>query len=286
MQYREYGTSGVELSVIGFGGICVMNESTEDAQRIVDHARERGINYFDVAPQYGNAEEMLGPALEQHRKDVFLACKTLKRDAESARADFERSLERLRTDWFDLYQLHAIETKDDVDRILAPGGTLELLTELKKTGRVRHVGFSAHNEDLAIQLLSAYRFDSVLFPINWITWYRGEIGKRLMQRAIEKGTAVLSLKALAIRRWTDEEERNWSKTWYKPAETAEEVSRGVRFTLSRAVTAAVSPGHEQLLWKACDAAEDFEPLNDDEERNLEEMATSIEPVFSRSVTSI
>lgn len=286
MQYRYYGTSDVQLSAIGFGGICVMNESAADAQRIVDTARERGINYFDVAPQYGNAEEMLGPALEPHRKDVFLACKTLMRDAESAYNDFTRSLRRLRTDYLDLYQLHAIETEEDVQRILAPTGTLELMNRLKAEGTVRYVGFSAHNEEMALRLLDAYDFDSVLFPINWITWYRGTIGQRLIERAIVRGTAVLALKSLAIRRWTEDEERTWSKTWYKPAETPEEVSRGVRFTLSRRVTSAVSPGHEELLWKACDAADRFVPLTAKEESDVAAAAGAIEPVFSRTVTAI
>lgn len=286
MQYRHYGKSDVRLSMIGFGGICVMNESATDARRIVETARERGINYFDVAPQYGNAEEMLGPALEPHRNDVFLACKTLMREAESARADFTRSLERLRTDYLDLYQLHAIETEEDVQRVLAPGGTLELLNRLKSDGTVRYVGFSAHNEEMALRLLDAYDFDSVLFPINWVTWYRGGIGRRLVERATLRGTAVLALKSLAIRRWTEDEERTWSKTWYKPAETPEEVSRGVRFTLSRRVAAAVSPGHEELLWKACDAADRFVPLAEDEEKELETAAIAIDPVFSRTVTAI
>lgn len=286
MKYREYGGTGVMLSVIGFGGICVMDENADDARRIVDHARERGINYFDVAPQYGNAEEMLGPALEPHRDGVFLACKTLMREADAAREDLNRSLQRLRTDHFDLYQLHAIETEDDVDRLLAPGGTVELLTELKASGRARHVGFSAHNEDVALRLLDAYTFDSVLFPINWLTWYRGGIGRRLVESAALHGTEVLALKSLAMRRWTEKEERTWSKTWYRPAETPAEVTRGVRFTLSCSVVAAVSPGHEELLWMACDAADTFEPLSEEENRALEREAKAYQPIFSRTVTAI
>lgn len=286
MQYRYYGNTDVRLSTIGFGGICVMNESTDDARRIVDTARERGITYFDVAPQYGNAEEMLGPALEPHRKDVFLACKTLMREAPAAAEDFERSLERLRTDYLDLYQLHAIETEDDVQRVLSDGGTLQLMTQLKNEGRIRYVGFSAHNEDMALRLLDSYRFDSVLFPINWVTWYRGGIGRRLVERAAIRGVAVLALKSLAIRRWNEEEERTWSKTWYKPAESREDVTRGIRFTLSQSVTSAVSPGHEELLWKACDAADEFVPLSETEEQEIEKAAVTIDPVFSRTITAI
>jgi predicted aldo/keto reductase-like oxidoreductase len=286
MYYRAYGSTEIELSVIGFGGICVMDESAEDSARIVARAIDLGINYFDVAPQYGNAQEMLGPALEPYRNDVFLACKTLMRERDDALAEFERSLELLRTDRIDLYQLHAIETEEDADRVLAPGGALELFSELRDRGRISYIGFSAHNEDQAIRLLEAYPFDSVLFPINWIMWSTGRIGPRLIQTAQSRGTAVLALKSLAIRRWGDGETKTWPKAWYKPAESPEEVARGVRFTLSRPVTAAVSPGHEELLWAACDAADRFEPLTEDEERAIAEEARTVEPMFSRTVTAI
>ena len=100
---RPYGDTGIELSIISFGGIVVMNADAEHASQVVGEAVERGVNYFDVAPSYGNAEEKLGPALEPYRKDVFLACKTGQRTAEGAQTEFDRSLELLRTDHFDLY---------------------------------------------------------------------------------------------------------------------------------------------------------------------------------------
>ena len=276
----------MELSVVGFGGICVKDETPEDAARIVATARDRGISYFDVAPQYGNAEERLGPALEPYRKDIFLACKTLMREGAEARKDFQTSLSRLRTDHIDLYQLHGIETDEDVDRLLGPGGTIELLEELKRSGAVRFAGFSAHNEDAALRLLKAYPFDSILFPINRFTWHQGNIGPRIAAKAQERGTAILALKALALRRRRENEEKKWSKTWYKPVESAEEAALGLRFTLSRPVTAAVSPGHEELLWWACDAADDFVPLSAEEEAKLAREAHEMPPLFSREITSI
>jgi aryl-alcohol dehydrogenase-like predicted oxidoreductase len=286
MQYREYGSTGVLLSVVGFGGICVKGESAAEAKRMVETARRRGVNYFDVAPQYGNAEVMLGPALEPHRKEVFLACKTLRREATEAREDFSRSLERLRTDYLDLYQLHGIETEEDVDRLLRPGGTVELLHELKERGLVRFVGFSAHNEEAALRLLRSYSFDSILFPVNWVTWYSGRIGERIVAEAQKLGIAVLALKALALRRLHEEEEKQWHKSWYKPVETPEQAELGLRFTLSRPVTAAVSPGHEELLWWACDAADTFTPLSAEEEETIAEEARRMAPLFSREITSI
>jgi predicted aldo/keto reductase-like oxidoreductase len=270
-----------------------MDETPADADRIVSRAIDRGINYFDVAPSYGNAEERLGPALEPYRRRVFLACKSNIRDADGAEREFRQSLRRLRTRHIDLYQLHGIETEDDVDRVLAPGGALEVLTRLRDAGDIRFMGFSAHNETAALRLLDAAPFDSVLFPINWRAWHAGGIGFRLVDRARTRGTAVLALKALADRRRTEGEPAEYHKAWYRPHSTYPEAELALRFTLSRPVTAAVSPGHEELLWWACDAADAFSPLSDEEERTLRdraleqaEQAEPPKPVFGRDITGI
>src|SRR5687768_4527553 len=119
MQYRELGNTGATLSVIGFGGIVVTDVPQSEANQRVASAIERGVTYFDVAPSYGDAEERLGPALEPHREGVFLACKTGERDAAGVRRELEQSLRRLRTDHVDLYQLHAVTTLEDVERVFA-----------------------------------------------------------------------------------------------------------------------------------------------------------------------
>ena len=145
---RNFGNTGIKLSTIGFGGIVVKNAEQSHANKVVAEAFERGVNYFDVAPSYGNAEIKLGPALEPYRKDVFLACKTQQRTKEKAQAELNQSLKNLRTDHFDLYQLHAItDTKEDVDKVFAKGGAMEVFLEAKRSGKVRFLGFSAHSQD-------------------------------------------------------------------------------------------------------------------------------------------
>ena len=111
MQKRPYGTTGIDLSIVGFGGIVVKGVTAKQADLDVGWAIDQGINYFDVAPRYGNAQEMLGPALEPYRSGVFLACKTTKRDAAGAREELENSLRLLRTGHFDLYQMHSMKTR-------------------------------------------------------------------------------------------------------------------------------------------------------------------------------
>ena len=159
MEYREYGSSGDVLSIVAFAGIVVSNETSEDSDRYVSLAIDQGINYFDVAPSYGNAQNMLGPALEPYRKDVFLACKTNKRDARTAQAELEESLRLLRTDHFDLYQLHAMSSGEDLEIATGSGGALEVLVRARDAGKIRHLGFSAHSAEVAIELMNRFEFD-------------------------------------------------------------------------------------------------------------------------------
>lgn len=255
MEKRVLGHTGERLSVIGFGGIVVRDESPGDAAMHVARAINRGINYFDVAPGYGNAEERLGPAIEPHRERVFLACKTAQRLAKEADTELHRSLERLKTDHFDLYQFHGVSSLAEVEQILSPGGALEAFITARERGLIRHIGFSAHSEEAALLLLDAFAFDSVLLPINLFCWRDGSFGPRVCKKAMEKGVGILALKALAKRPLRKGEQQKWPKCWYVPLDTAAEARAAISFTLSLPVTSAVSPSHAELLWLACDAAD-------------------------------
>jgi len=279
LEKRRYGKTNIELSVIGFGGILVMNESQRSANKIVAEAIDRGINYFDVAPSYGNAEELLGPALKLYRSSVFLACKTAKRTKEEAAKDLQESLKRLRTDHFDLYQLHGITTLEEAKLVLSEGGAIEALVEAKEQGLVKYLGFSAHSEEAALTLLDRFNFDSVLFPINWVCWHLGSFGPKVVEKASEKGTALLAIKTLAKRRLKEGEKQKWLKCWYAPVESFEEALMAVRFTLSLPVTSAVTPGHIELFRWMCDAAEIYTPLSKYEDRELAEKSRGLEPIF-------
>jgi aryl-alcohol dehydrogenase-like predicted oxidoreductase len=279
LEKRKYGKTNIYLSVIGFGGILVMNENQENANRIVAEAIERGINYFDVAPSYGNAEERLGPALKPYRNSVFLACKTSKRTRRAAWEELQQSLKHLCTDYFDLYQLHAVTTLDEVNQIFSEGGAIEALIEAREQGLVRYLGFSAHSEEAALALLERFNFDSILFPINWVCWFQGNFGKKVVEKALEKGIAILAIKTLAKRKLRENEPRVWPKCWYVPVESFEEALMATRFTLSKPVTAAVSPGHVELFRWLCDAAEIFKPLSREEEDELAMKCKGIEPIF-------
>jgi aryl-alcohol dehydrogenase-like predicted oxidoreductase len=279
MQYRVLGKTGQSLSVVGFGGIVVRDTEPEEATRYVGQAIERGVTYFDVAPSYGNAQACLGRALEPYRRQVFLACKTGKRDRAGAEAELYESLRLLRTDHFDLYQFHSVTTPDDVAQIIAPGGALEAALAARDAGLCRWLGFSAHTEEAALALLEAFPFDSVLFPINWAAWHGANFGPRVAARVKELGIGLLALKTLALRHWQEGETRIWPKGWYKPVDTLEDAILAARFTLSKGVTAAVSPSHAELLWLLCDAAEQYAPITPEEDALLAARAQGLNTVF-------
>jgi aryl-alcohol dehydrogenase-like predicted oxidoreductase len=279
MERRKLGKTGESLSVVGFGGILVMDETPAEAERLVGQAIERGVNYFDVAPSYGNAEERLGPALKPYRKSVFLACKTTERGKTGAASELHQSLKRLCTDHVDLYQLHAINTQDEVKRVLAPDGALAAFKEARAAGLARFIGFSSHSEEAALAIMAEFEFATVMFPFNRYAWHLGGFGAGALGGAQEKGMGILALKALAKRAAKKGEEKPWKKAWYVPVENYDEALLAMRFTLSLPVTAAVSPGHEKLFLWACDAAEAIREAPPGEAAAEPELKQEEKPVF-------
>ena len=282
---RPYGRNQIPLSVIGFGGILVMNAEPAHAARVVAEAVERGVNYFDIAPSYGDAELKLGPALQPHRAKVFLAGKTTERTRAGAAAELNRTLERLRTDHLDLYQLHALtDLQKDVDVAFGKDGALETLLAARKSGQVRHLGFSAHSVEAALAAMDRYDFDSILFPLNFTTFHKGRFGPTVIEKAQAKGVSILALKMLARQPWpTDDPHRQkYPKCWYQPLTDRHEAELGLRFTLSLPVTAALPPGEESLFRLALDLAASYRPITAAETAELKQLAASLNPIFQHS----
>lgn len=286
IEKRSLGSTGAMLSIIGFGGIVVMNATAEESSNAVREAIEAGINYFDVAPSYGNAELMLGPALEPYRKDVFLACKTGKRTKAEARVELEQSLRNMRTDFFDLYQHHAVTSMEDVDILLGPGGAMETFIEARKEGLIKYIGFSAHSVEAAMALMDRFDFDTILFPFNYATWNAGNFGPQVMARAREKNMGILALKAMAKGPWAQGSDRSrYPKCWYEPLITPDDIKMGLRFTLSHPVTAAVPPGEAELFRMALAMRNDLKPLKKSEIISIRNKAASGVPLFSYEGTT-
>lgn len=273
---------GVELSIIGFPGLLLSRVDQASAERIVAQAYERGCNYFDVAPAYGTAERKMGPALEPYRKNVFLACKTQKRDAAGCKQELDNSLKVLRTDHFDLYQLHVIKDPvKDVDAAFMKGGCMETILEAKKAGVIRHIGFSSHTVEAALAALNRYDFDSVMFPLNFASIYKGEFGDKILELAKQKNVARVSIKAMVKQEWpAGADKGKWRHLWYEPLEGAD-AALAIRWALSQEITAAVPPADETCLWAMMDVGQNYKPITPEESKQLAAMAQNLNPLFRK-----
>lgn len=278
---RQLGKTGEHLSILGFGGIVVMSESASKSADIVAEAVDRGINYLDVAPSYGDAQERLGPALAPYRKQCFLACKTEGRTAQESRKQLEESLRLLKTDHLDLYQFHALTKMTELDKVLGPGGAMETMEAARKEGKIRYIGFSVHSAETAVAAMDRYNFDTILFPLNWVLYTQAGFGPQILKKAQEKQMGILALKSMAKTVWPAERKQNHPepKCWYQPAGFPDEASLGLRWTLGHPITAAIPPGDERYFRLAMDVAQSYKPLAADEEKALLAGGHGVEPIF-------
>lgn len=278
---RPLGKTGEHLSIVAMGGIVVMDVAQAFANNIVAQAVDRGVNYIDIAPSYGNAQERMGPALKPYRNRVFLACKELARDKAGAQKELDGSLKQLQTDHVDLYQLHALAKVDEVHKALGPGGAIEAFVQAKQAGKVRFLGFSAHSVQAALIAMDQFDFDTVLFPINFVMYSQAKFGPQIVQRAREKQMGVMAIKAMAKTMWPASEKKNhpYDKCWYKPAALPQQADLALRWTLSQPVTAAIPPGDINYFRLAMDVAERFTPVNESETKTLMAQAKGLEPLF-------
>ena len=280
---RPYGRAKIPLSIIGLGGLVISDAEQEYTNHLVAKAIERGVNYFDVAPSYGDAELKLAQALRPYRNDVFLACKTIARTADQAAAQLASSLERLETDHLDLYQLHALnDLEKDVDVAFGAGGAMELFIEAKRSGRVRHIGFSTHTSEAGLAAMDRHEFDSILFPVNFAAYYKGNFGPAVIAKAQAHGTSILALKALAGQPWPegDPQRQKYRGCWYKPLTDRRQAALALSFSLSQPVTAALTPANDELFWLAVELAMDFTPIRAAQTDELKQLAAKLDPIFS------
>ncbi len=280
LEKRSLGKTGEMLSMIGFGGIVVMDVTPEEASASVKQAIDAGVNYFDISPSYDNAEIRLGPALKPYRKNVFLSCKTDGRNKEDSRKELEQSLKNLQTDHFDLYQLHAVTTLADVKAILGNGGAIETCLEARKEGKIRFIGFSAHSVEAATAMINGFDFDTIMFPFNLYNWYSGNFGPQVLALAMEKKMGMIALKAMAKGPWPADADRSkYKKCWYEPATKEEEILNGLRFTLSHPIASAIPPGEPELFRTALNLRDKIKPLSNEELEAIKTTALKGNPLF-------
>ena len=283
MQTRRFGRTNHMSTVAIFGGFALSQATQEEADRTLEFVIESGINHIDIAPSYGHAEERLGPWMPRERQRFFLGCKTTQRTYKGAAEECKSSLERLQTDYFDLYQIHAITTFDELDLVTQPGGALEAMIEARKSGLTRFIGITGHGVLAPIlfqEALKRFDFDSVLFPINFIQYADPEYRRQAQALIIlcrDKDVATMIIKSIARGPWKDQHQAYI--TWYKPFTDPNQIQKAVNFVLSQEITGLCTAGDPDLLPKVVHACENFIPMDVDQQEALIASADLYEPIF-------
>ena len=192
MEYRILGKTGMRISRLGLGGIPIQRVDAEQTKALLHQLKAAGVNYIDTARGYTVSEEYLGYALEGIREDFVIATKSMSRDAASMAKDIDQSLQNLRTDYIDLYQIHNPPPKD-LETIIAPGGALEALQAAKAAGKIRHIGITAHYSEVFQRALELSWVETIMFPYNIIE----NQGEELIQQCKEKNIGFICMKPLA-----------------------------------------------------------------------------------------
>lgn len=266
MEQRRLGKTQHMSSVLTFGGAALGQVSQTEADTAIELAIEHGVNHFDVAPTYGEAEVRLGPWMEKHHNEIFLGCKTTERSKARASESLQRSLERLRVDRFDLFQFHGVNDLETLNAVLSPGGALEAVLEAKEQGLVKYIGITGHRPFVQVEALNRFPFDTVLFPLNRVLAARRNDYSDfsiLLDQAKQKDVGMLAIKAITKRPWQSPN-HNY-RTWYEPFDSQAEIDKSLWYVLSQGVTTAPMASDASLWPMLLDAAERFQPMNAEEQ---------------------
>lgn len=266
---QPFGRTGHTSTRTIFGAAALSKADQEAADRALEVLLEFGVNHIDVAASYGDAELRVGAWMDRYREHFFLATKTGQRGYAQAKEELHRSLERLRTDHVDLWQLHNLVDPIEWDVALSPGGALEAAVEARENGLVRHIGVTGHGSSVAAQhrrSLERFRFDSVLLPYSYIAMQDADYAadfEALFATCRDRNVAVQTIKSIARRPWWGKE---WTRsTWYEPLEEQADIDRAVHWVLARPGVFLNTVSDVDLLPKVLDAAARFTTAPSDAE---------------------
>jgi aryl-alcohol dehydrogenase-like predicted oxidoreductase len=281
---QPFGRTGHQSTRVIFGAAALSAVTQDEADATMELVAASGVTHIDVAASYGEAERRLGPFVEQHRDEFYLATKTGERTADAAYAEISRSLELLRTDHIDLLQLHNLVDEVDWQTAYSAGGALEAAVRAKEEGLVRDLGVTGHGVTVARQhrrSLEEYDFASVLLPYNYPMTRNAEYMRdfeQLVEVCTERGVAVQTIKSITRAPWGGEAERH-AATWYEPLTDPEAIGTAVAWVLGRPGIFLNTVGDIHLLPKVLDAAHTFTHRPSDDEMAQLDEAWGMEPLF-------
>jgi aryl-alcohol dehydrogenase-like predicted oxidoreductase len=278
-----FGSTGHRSTRLIFGAAALGGMSQQRADATLAQIADWGVNHIDTAASYGASEDRLQPWLADHRGDVFLATKTGERDGSAARAELERSLERMAVEHVDLIQLHNLVEPDEWDAAFAPGGAVEALATARDEGLVGDIGVTGHGLRIAgmhLRSLERFEFASVLLPVNFVLLeepgYRHDV-EELLALCAERNVAVQTIKSIARGRWADQNAPHFS--WYEPLTDPAAIGRAVRFVLANPQLFLNTTSDARLLPMVVEAASGPLTAPTAEEMRADIAAEDITPLF-------
>ena len=194
MKTVRLGKTGLEVSRVGMGGIPIQRPPMDEAVKVIQRALDLGVNFIDTSVAYGDSEIRIGKGVAGRRDEVVLATKGSWRDKDAARDCIGRSLKRLSTDYIDIWQFHNIGTFEVYEQVLAPGGAIEAAQEALEEGKIRHIGMSTHNLDVALKAVTSRYFETIQFPFNFIS---NEAVDELLPLARKHDVGFIGMKPIA-----------------------------------------------------------------------------------------
>ncbi len=284
METRIFGKTRAKITFIAMGGCGLGYVDQTDADKAVKLAMDYGINMIDVAPTYGNAEIRLKPWIENHRNKFFVSEKTLKRKKNGAMRQLKRSLEKLGTTYFDLYQFHAVSSIEELKQILGENGAMEAFLEAKETGLIKNIGITAHHDVRVLEkaLELSDEIDTVLLPVYAAAFvHPSPVNdfRKILKITGEKNIGVTAIKAISKSRWYGDANYN---TWYKPFDNQKLIDKSVWYTLSQEGVTTYSLPCDVKLWPlVLDAATRYKRLNEEEQKQIVNIArkNGSQPLF-------
>jgi aryl-alcohol dehydrogenase-like predicted oxidoreductase len=280
---QPFGRTGHMSTQVIFGGAALWVATQEEADRVLDLLLEYGINHIDTAPSYGDAELRIGPWMDRHRKEFFLATKTLERTYQGARDEIQRSLERLHTDQIDLLQLHYLVKPEEWEVAMGPGGALEALVEAREQGLIRFIGVTGHDVAIAsmhMRSLERFDFDSVLLPYSYILMQNPQYAadfEALLAVCQARNVAVQTIKGITRGPWGDKPKTR--QCWYEPLEDQAAIDHAVHWILSRPGIFLNTVGDMSVLPKVLDAASRFQVAPAETEMQQDIAELEMAPLF-------
>ena len=280
---QPFGRTGHMSTRTIFGGAALSRVTQNEADRTLEVLLKYGINHIDTAASYGEAELRIGPWMDSHRQDFFLATKTEERTYQGAWAELQRSLDRLRVDRVDLWQLHYLVKPDEWQVAMGPDGVLEAAIEARKQGLVRFIGVTGHDVAIAAmhqRSLDRFDFDSVLLPCNYPLMQNPEYAanfESVLALCRERNVAVQTIKSLCRRPWGDRPQSG--ATWYEPLVEQADIDRAVHWVLGHPNLFLNTAADIHLLPKVLDAAARFQTGPAEAEMREAASRLGMEPLF-------